>query len=218
MADSTPADVTIPLEGVELEGDLQIPDEANGLVIFAHGSGSSRHSPRNNFVASVLRDHGLGTFLFDLLTEEEDETYETRFDIELLTTRLATTTDWLRGRDETAKLTMGYFGSSTGAAAALRAAAQRGEDIAAVVSRGGRVDLVEGWLPEVSAATLLIVGGDDTDVLELNESAMDRFSCSCELEVIEGAGHLFEGEGELESVAAIAASWFERHLASPGIA
>lgn len=212
MAEQTQNPVTIPVDGVELEGELLVPDGAAGLVVFAHGSGSSRKSPRNTFVAEVLRKHGLGTLLFDLLTEEEDREYETRFDIELLTDRLLAATEWLRGREGTRAANLGYFGSSTGAAAALRAAARRGDDVAAVVSRGGRVDLASAELAEVTAATLFVVGGADTQVLDLNREALDELTCTKELAVIEGAGHLFEGPGELEEVAELAADWFERHL------
>jgi pimeloyl-ACP methyl ester carboxylesterase len=204
--------VYVPVDGVDLEGDLRIPEDASGLVVFAHGSGSSRHSPRNNYVAEVLRDRGLGTFLFDLLTAEEDQYRENRFDIPLLTDRLVTVTDWLEGYDATSGLTPGYFGSSTGAAAALRAAARRGSGVAAVVSRGGRVDMASEHLSDVRAATLFVVGGEDTDVLELNREAFEALDCEKELTVVEGAGHLFEGEGELEEVADVAADWFADHL------
>ncbi|MBX0296250.1 dienelactone hydrolase family protein [Haloarcula nitratireducens] len=213
MTDQTDHAIAIPVDGVELDGELVLPTDADGLVIFAHGSGSSRKSPRNAFVAGVLRDHGVGTLLFDLLTEAEDERYETRFDIELLTERLLAATEWLRAREDTRDLNLGYFGSSTGAAAALRAAAERGDDIAAVVSRGGRVDLAAEQLPAVTAATLFVVGGADTQVLELNREAFEGLTGPSELEVVEGAGHLFEGPGELEGVASLAATWFERHLA-----
>jgi len=203
--------VTVPIGDVRLDGELVVPDGASGLVVFAHGSGSSRLSPRNNYVADVLRARGLGTLLFDLLTEAEDRTYETRFDIDLLTERLLGATRWLRGREGTADLRLGYFGSSTGAAAALRAAADR-DDIGAVVSRGGRVDLASAALPSVGAPTLFVVGGADTEVLERNREALAALTCRKELAVIEGAGHLFEGEGELEEVADLAAEWFAEHL------
>lgn len=212
MTDRTDDLVAIPLDEVRLEGELVVPDGASGLVAFAHGSGSSRKSPRNNFVAEVLRERGLGTLLFDLLTEEEDREYENRFDIDLLTGRLLAATEWLRRREEMRELNLGYFGSSTGAAAALRAGARLGDDVGAVVSRGGRVDLASEQLAEVTAATLLIVGGADTEVLELNREALDELASTKELEVAEGAGHLFEGPGELERVADLAAEWFERHL------
>ena len=204
--------VTIPADGVQLEGELALPRGAQGLVVFAHGSGSSRLSPRNNFVARTLHGRGLGTLLFDLLTEREDQVYQTRFDIDLLTARLLGATSWLRRRDETRALPFGYFGSSTGAAAALRAAAQRGREVSAVVSRGGRVDLAAGQLARVRAATLFIVGGADTGVLELNREALDALTCTKELRVVEGAGHLFEGSGQLEEVADLAADWFATHL------
>lgn len=204
--------VSIPADGVALEGELRVPDGATGLVVFAHGSGSSRHSPRNNFVAEVLRDRGLGTLLFDLLTEAEDRIRENRFDVPLLTDRLVAVTDWVERRDGTTDLAIGYFGASTGAAAALRAAARRGPGIGAVVSRGGRVDLASDRLDEVRAATLFIVGGEDADVLERNREAFDALDCEADLQVVEGAGHLFEGPGELEEVADVAGDWFADHL------
>lgn len=204
--------VSIPADGVALEGELRVPDGATGLVVFAHGSGSSRHSPRNNFVAEVLRDRDLGTLLFDLLTEAEDRIRENRFDVPLLTDRLVAVTDWVERRDETTDLAIGYFGASTGAAAALRAAARRGPGIGAVVSRGGRVDLASDRLDEVRAATLFIVGGEDADVLERNREAFDALDCEADLQVVEGAGHLFEGPGELEEVADLAGDWFADHL------
>ncbi|WP_255194433.1 dienelactone hydrolase family protein [Natronobeatus ordinarius] len=204
--------VDISADGVSLEGELLVPDGAPGLVLFAHGSGSSRHSPRNNFVADRLRERGVGTLLFDLLTEAEDETYETRFDISLLTDRLVAATRWIRQRDDVAELSIGYFGSSTGSAAALRAAARR-DDVEAVVSRGGRVDLASEVLEDVTAPTLFLVGGADHQVLELNREAYERLSGEKRLEVIEGAGHLFEEPGALEAVADHAGSWFADHLA-----
>jgi dienelactone hydrolase len=211
MPDQSESLVTIPVDDVRLEGELVVPDDASGLVVFAHGSGSSRKSPRNNYVADVLRSHGLGTLLFDLLTEAEDREYETRFDVDLLTERLLGATAWLRDHERTADATLGYFGSSTGAAAALRAAARR-DDVAAVVSRGGRVDLAAAALPLVGAPTLFVVGGADTEVLELNREALAELTCTKELAVVEGAGHLFEGDGELEEVADLAAEWFAEHL------
>lgn len=203
---------TIPVEDVELEGMLEIPADTTGIVVFAHGSGSSRKSPRNNFVAEVIRDRGLGTLLFDLLTEAEDRRRENRFDIPLLTDRLVGVTEWLRERPETSEASLGYFGSSTGAAAALRATARTSDEIDAVVSRGGRVDMAETILGEIDAPTLFIVGGADTEVLELNRRAAEDLTCEKELHVVEGAGHLFEGEGELEEVAGVAADWFAEHL------
>ncbi|RDZ47777.1 alpha/beta hydrolase [Haloferax sp. Atlit-19N] len=212
MNDTTANLVSIPVGDAVLEGDLRVPSGASGLVVFAHGSGSSRKSPRNTFVAEVIRDRGLGTLLFDLLTESEDETYETRFDIPLLTERLLGATEWLRGRDDAATLDYGYFGSSTGAAAAVLAAADLGDDARAVVSRGGRVDLAESRLGDVTAPTLFVVGGADEPVLSLNRDAFDRLDCEKSLAVIDGAGHLFEGPGELDEVADLAADWFESHL------
>ena len=204
--------VDIPVEGVELEGMLEVPPGATGLVVFAHGSGSSRKSPRNNYVAEAIRERGLGTLLFDLLTEEEDRLRENRFDIPVLTDRLVAVTEWVRDRDDTRGLNVGYFGSSTGAASALRAAARLGDDVGAVVSRGGRVDMASEVLDDVGAPTLFVVGGADTQVLELNRDAFARLDCERDLHVVEGAGHLFEGEGELEEVAAVAADWFEDAL------
>lgn len=204
--------VSIPVDDVTLEGILEIPDGATGIVVFAHGSGSSRKSPRNNFVAEVIRNHGLGTLLFDLLTEEEDRLRENRFDIQLLTDRLVAVTEWVWERESTRDLNVGYFGSSTGAASALRGAARKPDEITAVVSRGGRVDMASEVLNQVRAATLFIVGGSDTQVLQLNREAFGKLDCDKELEVIEGAGHLFEGPGELEEVADIAADWFAEHL------
>ena len=204
--------VDIPANGVSLEGELLVPEGAPGLVLFAHGSGSSRHSPRNNFVADRVRERGVGTLLFDLLTEAEDETYETRFDIALLTDRLVAATRWVRQRDDVAELSVGYFGSSTGSAASLRGAARR-DDVDAVVSRGGRVDLASDVLEDVTAPTLFLVGGADHQVLELNREAYDRLAGEKRLEVIEGAGHLFEEPGALEAVADHAGSWVADHLA-----
>ena len=200
--------VTIPVDDVALEGMLEVPPDAPGVVVFAHGSGSSRKSPRNNYVADVIRDHGLGTLLFDLLTEAEDRDRENRFDIALLTERLVGATEWLQEREETQDATVGYFGSSTGAAAALRAAAHLHDDVEAVVSRGGRVDLASEVLEDVRAQTLFVVGGADTQVLALNREAATRLTCEHDVHVVEGAGHLFEGPGELEEVADVAATWF----------
>ena len=211
MSDADEAVLDLPLEDVTLEGALAVPDGASGIVVFAHGSGSSRHSPRNNFVAEVIRDHGLGTLLFDLLTEAEDRSRENRFDIPLLTDRLVAATEWLAGRDAAGDLPVGYFGSSTGAAAALRAAARR-PATEAVVSRGGRVDLADEVLDEVTCPTLFIVGGADHQVLELNRDALAKLGGENEIAVVEGAGHLFEGPGELEEVADLAANWFASHL------
>lgn len=204
--------VSIPTEDVTLPGRLDLPADASGLVVFAHGSGSSRKSPRNNAVAATIRERGLGTLLFDLLTEREDRVREHRFDIPLLTDRLVAVTRWLGTRADTRALRVGLFGSSTGAAAALRAAARLGKGVDAVVSRGGRVDLAADAFDDVRAPTLLIVGGADTWVLERNREVRDRLACETDLHVVPGADHLFSGEGELEAVAAAAADWFAERL------
>ena len=206
--------VHIAAEGVAMEGVLAIPPAASGVVLFAHGSGSSRHSPRNNFVAEVLRKSGLATLLIDLLTESEDLDYAARFDIALLTRRLLAATSWLQGYPASAHLALGYFGASTGAAAALRAAATAGNTVAAVVSRGGRPDLAGPVaLRSVRAPTLLIVGGQDKEVIALNRQAYALMECERTLEIVPSATHLFEEPGTLEQVAALAARWFGKHLA-----
>jgi putative phosphoribosyl transferase len=193
--------------------DLIIPQRAAGVVLFAHGSGSSRHSPRNQYVAKQLREARLGTLLIDLLTPEEDETYRTRFDIGLLTQRLADAARSLAREPQTKDLPVGLFGASTGAAAALEVAAALPEAIRAVVSRGGRPDLASrAALHKVKAPTLLIVGGDDTGVIELNEQAYAALGCVKHLAIVPGATHLFEEPGTLEEVARLAAQWFTRHL------
>lgn len=212
MTDETDTVVSIPVDSVELEGELVVPEVATGVVVFAHGSGSSRHSPRNNFVADVVRSGGMATLLFDLLTEEEDKHREDRFDISLLTDRLQRVTDWVSGQEETEHLSVGYFGASTGAATALRAAVSDNMNIDAIVSRGGRVDLAEKALSQVETPTLLIVGGNGDAVLEHNRKAYDELDSTKDLEIIEGAGHLFGGEGELEQVADIATDWFDSKL------
>lgn len=200
-----------------LEGNLVVPHGASGLVLFAHGSGSSRFSPRNRFVASVLQSAGLATLLMDLLTGEEEaideQTGELRFDIGFLAQRVAQATDWLLREPATARLRIGYFGSSTGAAAALVAAAARPVAVGAVVSRGGRPDLANNALSQVRAPTLLIVGSEDHQVLRLNRDALAQLTCEKQLEVVSGATHLFEEPGTLERVAALASQWFSRHLA-----
>jgi putative phosphoribosyl transferase len=194
--------------------DLLVPPGAEGVVLFAHGSGSSRHSPRNKFVAAQLREARLATLLIDLLTPQEDEVYRTRFDIGLLTERLAEAARSLAHEPQTKHLPVGLFGASTGAAAALEVAAAMPEAIRAVVSRGGRPDLAShAALREVKAPTLLIVGGDDTGVIELNEQAYAELGCEKRLEIVPGATHLFEEPGKLEAVAGLAAQWFSRHLA-----
>jgi len=193
--------------------DLIIPQRAAGVVLFAHGSGSSRHSPRNKYVANQLREARLGTLLIDLLTPEEDETYRTRFDIGLLTQRLADAARSLAREPQTKDLPVGLFGASTGAAAALEVAAALPEAIRAVVSRGGRPDLASRVaLHKVKAPTLLIVGGDDAGVIELNEQAYAELGCEKRLEIVPGATHLFEEPDTLEEVARLAAEWFTRHL------
>ncbi|MBI3055954.1 MAG: dienelactone hydrolase family protein [Betaproteobacteria bacterium] len=198
---------------VRLEGMLELPANAQGIVLFAHGSGSSRLSPRNNYVARELRAAGHGTLLLDLLTRDEDQTYETRFDIGLLARRLADATRWLKLHPEAGNLPLGLFGASTGAAAALRVAAEFPGDVAAVVSRGGRPDLAGNEnLARVLAPTLLIVGGADYQVIELNEKAYRELDCEKAMEIVPGATHLFEEPGALENVAALAARWFTRHL------
>ncbi|HEX9725630.1 MAG TPA: dienelactone hydrolase family protein [Vicinamibacteria bacterium] len=212
----TEAIVQIPVDSAALEGALAIPPDASGLTVFAHGSGSSRLSPRNQFVAAELRKEGLATLLFDLLTEREDSDYRRRFDIALLTERLKATTEWLRKNVETSTLPIGYFGASTGAAAALRAAAALGREIGAVVSRGGRVDLAESVLGEVGAPTLLIVGENDDAVLELNRRAYELLQGEKKLAVVAGATHLFEEPGALEEVARLSADWFKKHLRRGG--
>ncbi len=211
--------VRVRAGGAALEGILAIPQNAAGTVVFAHGSGSGRHSPRNRFVARVLREAGLGTLLLDLLTADEDavdaQTAELRFDIGLLADRVVGATDWLAGVEATATLPVGYFGASTGAGAALVAAARRPSRVGAVVGRGGRPDLAGNYLPRVAAPTLLIVGGADEPVIGLNRQALDRLGSKEKgLHVIPGATHLFEEPGALEEVARLAADWFARHLAS----
>lgn len=208
--------VHIPVGDAILEGGLFIPKDALGIVLFAHGSGSSRFSPRNQFVARFLNEHKLGTLLIDLLTAKEDlideRTRQFRFDIELLAERLSGVTEWLQKDIRTHALNIGYFGSSTGAAAALIAAARKDKDISAVVSRGGRADLAGKFLPQVLAPTLLIVGGDDSVVIELNEQAYALLNCVKQLEIVPGATHLFEEPGTLEEVSRLACAWFVRHL------
>jgi pimeloyl-ACP methyl ester carboxylesterase len=220
------APVRVTAGGVMLEGGLSVPPEARGVVLFAHGSGSGRHSPRNRFVAEQLRAARLGTLLIDLLTEaeerEEMDTRHLRFDIGLLADRLAGATDWLAADSRTANLSVGYFGASTGGGAALVAAARRPERVAAVVSRGGRPDLAGAALPRVLAPTLLIVGGDDEPVIGMNEWALARLGSPVKrLEIVPGASHLFEEPGKLEVVARLAADWFTRYFvpadeATPG--
>ncbi|MGA1875592.1 MAG: dienelactone hydrolase family protein [bacterium] len=205
-------EITIPAGPVSLGATLDIPERASGMVVFAHGSGSSRFSPRNTYVAGILRKEGMGTLLFDLLTEQEDASYENRFNLDLLSQRLIMATEWLKTRSEARGLKVGLFGASTGAAAALIAAATPGTGIAAVVSRGGRPDMASQVLPEVKAPTLLIVGGHDKVVLSMNQQAYAQLGGEKDLAVVPGASHLFEEPGKLEEVAALAAQWFKRYL------
>lgn len=195
-----------------LQGDLALPSPANGLILFVHGSGSSRFSPRNRQVAASLHPRGLGTLLFDLLTEDEAVDRHKVFDVALLAQRVRLALDWVDGRADLVDLPLGLFGASTGSAAALRAAAERPGRVGAVVSRGGRPDLAADWLPRVLAPTLLIVGGDDREVLELNRAALDLISGPKRLQVVPGATHLFEEPGTLEAVCRLAGTWFDDHL------
>jgi putative phosphoribosyl transferase len=209
--------VWVPAGPVTLEGNLSIPAGARGIVLFAHGSGSSRHSPRNRFVAQSLQNAGLATLLIDLLTADEEmedsASARLRFDIRLLAERLVATTDWLAREDRTAELRLGYFGASTGAGAALVAAAERPTQVGAVVSRGGRPDLAGPALSHVQAPTLLIVGGRDYPVIDMNRDAFQQLGTRVkELVIVPGATHLFEEPGALEEVARLASAWFTRHL------
>lgn len=208
-------DVTIPLGDTELGGRLHLPDEVAGVVVFSHGSGSSRHSPRNRFVAEVLGHAGLGTLLLDLLTAQEERDRANVFDIALLAARLTAATSWLRNRSDTRSARIGFFGASTGAGAALWAAGEAGSQIEAVVSRGGRPDLAGPRLSAVRAPTLLIVGSKDDVVLELNRQAQARLQCTTRLEIVPGASHLFEEPGTLAEAAILARDWFCEYLLSP---
>ncbi|GAB3650795.1 hypothetical protein GCM10028833_20870 [Glycomyces tarimensis] len=209
MIDET---LKIPADSIELEGHLAVPDDAAGVVVFAHGSGSSRHSPRNRTVAEALNEAGLGTLLFDLLTPEEAEDRRKVFDIPLLAERLAEVTNWLQDRPGAENEWIGYFGASTGAAAALRAATAPGVEVRAVVSRGGRPDLAGDDLPNVRTPTLLIVGERDESVLGLNYDAQRRLGGPNRIAIVPGATHLFEERGAMESVAELAQDWFNEHL------
>lgn len=202
----------IPVEQVTLDGDLYLPKTALGFVIFSHGSGSSRFSPRNNFVAQQLQKRNVGTFLFDLLTEEEDQDYSQRFNIELLSHRLVQVTKYFMKDEETKDFPIGYFGASTGAASALIAASKLPNKINAVVSRGGRPDMAMDHLPKVKAPTLLIVGGLDIEVIRMNKEALNKLNATKRLEIIEGATHLFEEPGTLEQVAQLSGEWFSQYL------
>jgi dienelactone hydrolase len=209
----------VPVAGVVLEADVAVPEQARGVVVFAHGSGSSRHSPRNRYVASQLREGGLATVLADLLTHEEEQvdarTAELRFDIDRLAVRTTALADWVSEQEATAGLSVGLFGASTGAAAALVAAAARPKVVGAVVSRGGRPDLAGEWLRLVRQPTLLIVGELDVKVIQLNQQARDKLSGPSRLMIVPRASHLFEEPGALEKVAQLASAWFVEHLAGP---
>jgi dienelactone hydrolase len=209
-----PSTVVLSTDNVALHGDLVSPPDATGIVVFAHGSGSSRSSPRNRAVAQALQRDGLGTVLFDLLTQEEEieerYTRHLRFDIPLLANRLAGVVEWLEARDDAAALPVGLFGASTGAAAALIASTRT--DVRAVVSRGGRPDLAEDDLRQVRAPTLLVVGGDDVEVLELNRKALRRIMAPARLQIVPDAGHLFEESGTLDEVIRMASAWFQKYL------
>jgi putative phosphoribosyl transferase len=221
MRDGSGSEVSIEAGNVTLEGTLNLPREASGIVLFAHGSGSSRHSPRNRYVARVLQSKGIGTLLFDLLTGEEESvdqlTGQLRFDIHFLAARLIDATHWVLHRPDMQRMRLGYFGASTGAGAALVAAAQLSDVVAAVVSRGGRPDLAGDALGDVRASTLLIVGGDDEPVIGMNRQALEKLRCrEKKLVIVPGATHLFEEPGTLEEVARLAADWFSGHLVPAG--
>jgi len=214
---SSSDEVRVDAGGVTLEGNLLVPTGASGIVLFAHGSGSSRFSSRNRYVGDVLRQSGVGTLLIDLLTREEEtvdnRTAQLRFDIGLLADRLVGASEWMAKQPETTRLKLGLFGASTGGGAALVAAARVPDRIAAVVSRGGRPDLAGPALPAVQAPTLLIVGGDDGPVIEMNREAYEQMECERQMVIVPRASHLFEEPGTLEEVARLAAEWFTRHLA-----
>jgi len=208
-------DLNIPVDSVILKGDLTVPDKAIGIVIFAHGSGSSRFSTRNKMVSELLQKENIGTFLFDLLTEEEDRVYENRFNIDLLTSRLIDVTEWVLDNKETKKFPIAYFGASTGATSALKAAAFFENTIKAVVSRGGRPDLAVQELPMVTAPTLLIVGGLDVPVISMNKMAFEKLESVKEMQIVYGATHLFEESGKLIEVANLAINWYKKYLVQP---
>jgi pimeloyl-ACP methyl ester carboxylesterase len=205
-------EINIPLKYVTLKGNLIIPEDATGIVVFSHGSGSSRFSTRNKMVSGLIQKQKIGTLLLDLLTIEEDSVYENRFNIDLLVSRLIETTEWLMKNNELKDLPIGYFGASTGAASALRAAAYFGDTIKAVVSRGGRPDLALSALHQVTAPTLLIVGGRDVPVIEMNKTAYDELHCVKEMKVVSGATHLFEEPEKLLEVSDLAIIWYKKHL------
>lgn len=206
-------ELLLPVDKVSLKGDLRVPNKVKGLVVFSHGSGSSRKSPRNRLVAGTLEANGFATLLFDLLTEEEDTEYAQRFNINVLSHRLIVVTKWLKSQPEYRSWSIGYFGASTGAASALVAASALGSDvIKAVVSRGGRPDLATTALPNVESPTLLLVGGLDTEVIKLHRQAYNEMKCKKELKIIPGASHLFEESGTLEQVIRLANKWFLKYL------
>ena len=212
-------EIKVEFQGVILQGHLTVPEGATSIILFAHGSGSGRHSPRNQLVANLLNEHRLGTLLFDLLTPEEEKedaaTGEYRFDIVLLADRLKAVTDWLKRDEELGSKKIGYFGASTGAAAALVAAQLEKDKVSAIVSRGGRPDLALDILSDIKAPVLLIVGGNDKEVIPLNELALDELTCVKKLEVVPGATHLFEESGALKTVADLAAAWFLKYCTPP---
>ncbi|PRX54637.1 dienelactone hydrolase family protein [Flagellimonas meridianipacifica] len=213
MSPNSPSiDIRITVDGLFLPGILCVPEKATGIVVFSHGSGSSRLSTRNNFVAEVLQKRGLATLLFDLLTEDEDNIYENRFNIDLLTVRLVDVIHWVQSNKKTKRLSIGIFGASTGSASALRAAAFYNDDISAVVSRGGRPDLAMTELHKVTAPTLFLVGGWDTKVIELNKKAYEKLKCESKLKIIPEASHLFGEPGKLEEVAKYTGDWFKKWL------
>jgi len=205
-------EVKIPADAVFMGGSLKIPENAKGIVLFVHGSGSSRFSPRNNFVARILNENSFATLLFDLLTEMEDLNYSIRFDIDLLKKRLLVATKWIQENPLTSKYDIGYFGASTGAAAALMAAAESEGTIKAIVSRGGRPDLAQNVLSRIKSPTLLIVGGEDESVIEFNRIAYGKLVSEKQIQIIPGATHLFEEPGTLEQVSELAVAWFNRYL------
>ncbi|WP_395050480.1 dienelactone hydrolase family protein [Flavobacterium sp.] len=205
-------EIEIPLLSIHLKGDLVIPDNAIGIVVFAHGSGSSRSSPRNKLVAELMQQQGIGTLLFDLLTEKEDQNYENRFNIDLLVSRLIEATEWLTQNKVAKGLPIAYFGASTGVASAMRAAAFFGKNIKAVVSRGGRPDLALSVLHLVTAPTLLIVGQLDVPVIKMNKHAFDQLLSIKEMKIIPGASHLFEEPGKLMEIAELAIQWYKKYL------
>ena len=207
-------EVIIPVKSIELKGNLRLAETAKGIVVFSHGSGSSRMSTRNNYVADLLLEKGYSSLLFDLLTEAEDTIYDNRFNIELLTKRLVGVTNWVKTYKDTEFLPMGYFGASTGAASALYAAAQQPKSIKAIVSRGGRPDMALSILNDIHIPTLLLVGGHDDVVIELNKKAQKAISGICSLSIIEGATHLFPEPGKLEEVANRTIAWFDTYLTS----